>query len=66
VPTFADRVCHVVSATDPRSLILGFLDKFLYIYVCKGKEIKQEMGWKYKGKRHIKIMRNTKEAMAIS
>jgi hypothetical protein len=26
VPTFADRGCHVVSATDPYGLNLGFLD----------------------------------------
>jgi hypothetical protein len=26
VPTFADRGCHVVSATDPHDRILGFLD----------------------------------------
>jgi hypothetical protein len=27
VPTFADRGCHVVSATDPYSRILNFLDQ---------------------------------------
>jgi hypothetical protein len=27
VPTFADRGCHVVSATDPYGRILGFLDR---------------------------------------
>jgi hypothetical protein len=26
VPTFEDRGCHVVSATDPYGRILGFLD----------------------------------------
>jgi hypothetical protein len=26
VPTFADRVCRVVSTTDPYDRILGFLD----------------------------------------
>jgi hypothetical protein len=26
-PTFADRVCRVVSATDPHGLILGLLDR---------------------------------------
>jgi hypothetical protein len=26
VPTFADRGCHVVSATDPHGRILGFID----------------------------------------
>jgi hypothetical protein len=25
VPTFADRVCHVVSVTDPYGHVLGFL-----------------------------------------
>jgi hypothetical protein len=28
VPTFADRGCRVVSATDPHGFILGFLDRF--------------------------------------
>jgi hypothetical protein len=27
VPTFAERGCHVVSATNPYGLILGFLDR---------------------------------------
>jgi hypothetical protein len=27
MPTFADRGCRVVSALDPHSLILGFLDQ---------------------------------------
>jgi hypothetical protein len=27
VPTFADRGCHVVSATNPYGRILGFLDR---------------------------------------
>jgi hypothetical protein len=27
VPTFADRGCRVVSATDPHDRILGFLDR---------------------------------------
>jgi hypothetical protein len=27
VPTFADRGCRVVSATDPHARILGFLDR---------------------------------------
>jgi hypothetical protein len=27
VPTFADRGCRVVSATDPHGRILGFLDR---------------------------------------
>jgi hypothetical protein len=31
VPTFADRVCHVVSVTDPYGRILGFLDRLLLV-----------------------------------
>jgi hypothetical protein len=27
VPTFADRRCHVVNATEPHGRILGFLDR---------------------------------------
>jgi hypothetical protein len=30
VPTFADRGCHVVSATEPYGRILGFLDRSSY------------------------------------
>jgi hypothetical protein len=30
VPTFADRGCRVVSATDPYGRILGFLDRSRY------------------------------------
>jgi hypothetical protein len=30
VPTSADRVCHVVSMTDPYCRILGFLDRSRY------------------------------------
>jgi hypothetical protein len=33
VPTFADRGCHVVSATDPYGRILGFLDRSRYFSV---------------------------------
>jgi hypothetical protein len=29
MPTFADRGCRVVSATDPHGRILGFLDPFM-------------------------------------
>jgi hypothetical protein len=29
VLTFADRVCHVVSVTDPYGCILGFLERIL-------------------------------------
>jgi uncharacterized membrane protein len=32
VPTFADRGCRVVSATDPRGRILGFLDRSRYYF----------------------------------
>jgi hypothetical protein len=39
VPTFADRGCHVVSATDPCGRNLGFLDRsryffFRYLFSC--------------------------------
>jgi hypothetical protein len=30
VPNFADRVCRVVSSTDPYGRILGFLDRSRY------------------------------------
>jgi hypothetical protein len=33
VPTFADRVRRVVSATDPHSRILGFLDRSLFFSI---------------------------------
>jgi hypothetical protein len=32
VPTFADRRCHVVSATDPYGRILGFLEWCCYFF----------------------------------
>jgi hypothetical protein len=32
VPTFVDRECHVVSATDPHGRILGFLDRSRYSF----------------------------------
>jgi hypothetical protein len=32
VPTFADRGCRVVRATDPQSRILGFLDRSRYCF----------------------------------
>jgi hypothetical protein len=32
VPTFADRGCRVVSATDPQGHILGFLDRGRYYF----------------------------------
>jgi hypothetical protein len=32
VPTFADRGCHVISATDPHSRIFGFLDWSRYYF----------------------------------
>jgi hypothetical protein len=33
VPTFADRGCRVVSATDPHGRILGFLDRSGYFFI---------------------------------
>jgi hypothetical protein len=33
VPTFVDRGCHVVSATDPYGHILGFLDRSCYFFL---------------------------------
>jgi hypothetical protein len=30
---FADRVCHVVSVTDPYGRILGFLDRSRYFSI---------------------------------
>jgi hypothetical protein len=33
VPTFADRRCRVVSATDPDGRILGFLDRSRYYFL---------------------------------
>jgi hypothetical protein len=32
VPTFAEKGCHVVIATDPYGRILGFLDRSRYFY----------------------------------
>jgi hypothetical protein len=32
VQMFADRVCHVVSVTDPYDRILGFLDRIRYFF----------------------------------
>jgi hypothetical protein len=32
VPTFANRGCRVVSATDPHGRILGFLDRSRYCF----------------------------------
>jgi hypothetical protein len=32
VPIFADRECHVVSATDPHGHILGFEDRSSYYF----------------------------------
>jgi hypothetical protein len=32
VPTFVDRVCHVVSVTDTYGRILGFLDRSRYFF----------------------------------
>jgi hypothetical protein len=33
LPTSADRVCHVVSVTDPYGRILGFLDRSRYFSI---------------------------------
>jgi hypothetical protein len=33
VPTFADRRCRLVSATDPYCRIFGFLDRSRFIYI---------------------------------
>jgi CBS-domain-containing membrane protein len=33
VPTFADRGCHVLSATNPYGRILGFLDRSFYYFL---------------------------------
>jgi hypothetical protein len=33
VPTFMDRVCHVVSVTDPYGRNLGFLDRSRYFFL---------------------------------
>jgi hypothetical protein len=33
MPTFADKGCHVISATDPYGLILDFLDKRCYFSI---------------------------------
>jgi hypothetical protein len=33
LPTFADRGCHVVSATDPYGRILDFLDSSRYFFI---------------------------------
>jgi hypothetical protein len=48
VPTFADRGCRVVSATDPHGCILGFLDRhnkitYFQSYVIIGLTSFQEM-----------------------
>jgi hypothetical protein len=32
VPTFAERGCRVVSATDPHGRILGFIDRSRYYF----------------------------------
>jgi hypothetical protein len=33
VPTFADRGCRVVSATDPYGRVVGFLDRSRYFFI---------------------------------
>jgi hypothetical protein len=51
VPTFADRGCHVVSATDPHGRILGFLDRILYttlsLFEIVDPAIKSRALWQY-------------------
>jgi hypothetical protein len=41
VPTLADRVCHMVSVTDPYGRILGFLDRTVDIVGARPR------GWKW-------------------
>jgi hypothetical protein len=44
VPTFADRGCRVVSATDPHGRILGFLDRSRYYFFQAGPQL-YSRGW---------------------
>jgi hypothetical protein len=44
VPTFADRGCRVVSATDPHGRILDFLDRSRY-YFCQVAPQLYSRGW---------------------
>jgi hypothetical protein len=44
VPTFADRGCRVVSATDPHSRILGFLDRSRYYFFQVAPQLYSQ-GW---------------------
>jgi hypothetical protein len=45
LPTFADRVCHVVSVTDPYGRILGFLDRSRYFSITYLLSCTHEAGW---------------------
>jgi hypothetical protein len=48
VPTFADRACCVVSATDPPGRILGFLDRsrcYSSVILTSTHEELREIGW---------------------
>jgi hypothetical protein len=44
VPAFADRGCRVVSATDPHSRILGFLDRSRYYFFPAASQL-HSRGW---------------------
>jgi hypothetical protein len=46
VPTFADRGCRVVSATDPHGHILGFLDRSRYYFFQVAPQL-YSRGWEY-------------------
>jgi hypothetical protein len=45
VPTFADRGCHVVSATDPYGSILGFLDRSRNFFIFEIVPQLYSRGW---------------------
>jgi hypothetical protein len=45
VPTFADRGCSVVSATDPHGRILGFLDWSCYFFFQAAPQLYDEAEW---------------------
>jgi hypothetical protein len=63
VPTFADRMCHVVSVTDPCARILGFLDRLQGAYARQNdtlqvKKNRYEQTHRNKGKNSICKERN--------
>jgi hypothetical protein len=39
VPTFVDRLCHVVSVTDSYGRILGFLNRILYFFLASSSSV---------------------------